>query len=151
MQLGYLYMGFSAVCQQSWLSCMQCLLLSASLTMMEVAPPFCPYRLNCRPGGRKSRSTPAFKPIHVFTITDNSQFHGNQSTNEGAIQVTTYPKKITKSPSKKVIHLTDFSENQSHPYFTTLCTTDNFPKFRVYPLTNVHVGAIQATTYYDTN
>ena len=29
--------------------------------------------------------------IHVFTITDNfTKFHVNQSTNEGATQVTTY-------------------------------------------------------------
>lgn len=57
-----LYMiGVSPVYKQSGLSHMQCLLLSASLTVMEVAPPFCPYRLNCLPGGRKSRSTPAFK------------------------------------------------------------------------------------------
>jgi hypothetical protein len=64
--------GFSPVCQQSWLSCMQCLLLSASLTMMEVAPPFCPYRLNCLPGGRKSRSTPAFKNVNCFKISHMS-------------------------------------------------------------------------------
>jgi hypothetical protein len=56
--------------------------------------------------------------IHVFTFTDNfSKFHMNQLTNEGAVQVTTY-----KSPSQKVIPLTDFA-------FTI---TDNFLKFHVY-------------------
>jgi hypothetical protein len=41
-------------------------------------------------------------PIHVFTINDNfSKFHVNQLTNKGAIQVTTYKKKLTKVPSQK--------------------------------------------------
>lgn len=40
---------------------MQCLFLSASLTVIEVAPPFCHYRLNCLPDGRISWSAPAFK------------------------------------------------------------------------------------------
>jgi hypothetical protein len=55
-------------------------------------------------------------PIHTFT--DNfSKFHVNQSTNEGAIQVTTYFLKNLLPSSPKSDPLTDFSENQSHPCF----------------------------------
>jgi hypothetical protein len=44
-----------------------------------------------------------------------------------------------------VIPLTDFPEINPIHAFTI---TGNFPKFRVYPSTNV--GALLATTYYDT-
>jgi hypothetical protein len=56
-------------------------------------------------------------PIHGFTITDNfPKFHVYPSAYVGAIQATTYYDiNLTKSPSKKAIPLTYFSENQSHP------------------------------------
>ena len=41
-------------------ACLQ--LLSATLTVMQIIPPLFPNTLNCLPGGKKCRSTPAFRP-----------------------------------------------------------------------------------------
>jgi hypothetical protein len=75
-------------------------------------------------------------PIHAFTITDNfPKFRVYRSTNVGAIQATAYyDKNLTKSPSKKVISLTEFFENQSHPLLAT-CISIN--KCRRYPGDNI--------------
>jgi hypothetical protein len=43
----------------------------------------------------------------------------------------------------------EFSEIEDVIYNTAITITDNFPKFRVYPSTNV--GVIQARTCCDTN
>jgi hypothetical protein len=55
--------------------------------------------------------------------------------------------KLTKSPSQKVIPLTDFSK-KSIP-FTLFTIIDKFPKYCIYRSTNV--GAILAATCYDKN
>jgi hypothetical protein len=72
-------------------------------------------------------------PIHVFSITDNfPKFRVYPYTNVGAIQARVqatsyYDTNLTPHP-RKVIPLTDFSENQSHPciipsMFSLLLTT----------------------------
>jgi hypothetical protein len=84
-------------------------------------------------------------PIHVFTITDFSKFHVNQSRNKGAIQVTTYLFKKLNLLKKWFPWKIFMKINPIHAF----SINENFPKFHVYPSTNV--GAIQATTCYDTN
>jgi hypothetical protein len=56
-------------------------------------------------------------------------------------------KKKTKPPLPKKLSLWQIFLKINPIHAFTI--TDNFPKFHVYPSTNV--GAIQTTTYYDTN
>jgi hypothetical protein len=87
-------------------------------------------------------------PIHAFTITGNfPKFHVYPSTNVGVILATTYyDTNLIKSPSQESDPLDGFFLKIDPIHTFTI--TDNLPKFLVYPSTNL--GAILATTYYDT-